>query len=214
MDNIIKLENNIVGHWIDDIESKQSYSIDTIFRDLEIFKKYPPIENLKKLTSSIYNKDNINIVELGCGSGKWGYAFSDLGNVTFVDCVRRLIDEKIENEEIIKQLFDIKSNFYYYNCSILEFKSDKKFTLIVNEGTFEHYIDENHRLAYINKCLDLLTDNGTIICVVPDYLVHGEKDDEFPYTPDSLSSFFSQSFKEIYLYRLFGFIGYMGIKNV
>ncbi len=104
----------------------------------------------------LINKDkpfkNLNILDIGCGGGLLSEPMSRLGgNVTGIDASEKnIISAKIHAKQN-------NLNISYFCSSPENFKSNKKFDLVLNMEIVEHVEDVNF---FIKKSSELLKKNG------------------------------------------------------
>ncbi|GAG77522.1 unnamed protein product, partial [marine sediment metagenome] len=150
---------------------------------------------LKELTAL----GKINILDIGCGSGYIreilaGYSFS--GDYTGVDIQKHKDFEKY-NLKNFSSVF-IKSR-------IEDFKTNKKFDLIISNFVLEHVEDD---FDVISKCDELIKRGGIQIHILPSfwslflYLWHGYRQ----YNPKRLKKLFS--YRDFEVFRLGGFFSF------
>ncbi|WP_075534748.1 bifunctional 2-polyprenyl-6-hydroxyphenol methylase/3-demethylubiquinol 3-O-methyltransferase UbiG [Candidatus Pelagibacter communis] len=105
---------------------------------------------------NLTNKDkpfkNLNILDIGCGGGLLSEPMSRLGgNVTGIDASEKnIISAKIHAKQN-------NLNISYFCSSPENFKSNKKFDLVLNMEIVEHVEDVNF---FIKKSSELLKKNG------------------------------------------------------
>ncbi len=100
-------------------------------------------------------KQNLDILEVGCGYGYTAYSVHKSGqNVTAIDISNEAIDFATKNF----------GNFYTQS-SIENFKTDKKYDLIYSTEVIEHVADP---VEFINKIKNFLKPNGKILLTTPD----------------------------------------------
>ena len=105
---------------------------------------------------NLINKDkpfkNLNILDIGCGGGLLSEPMSRLGgNVTGIDASEKnIISAKIHAKQN-------NLNISYFCNSPENFKSNKKFDLVLNMEIVEHVEDVN---LFIKKSSELLKKNG------------------------------------------------------
>ena len=105
-----------------------------------------------KLTNKDKPFKNLNILDIGCGGGLLSEPMSRLGgNVTGIDASEKnIISAKIHAKQN-------NLNISYFCNSPENFKSNKKFDLILNMDIVEHVEDVNF---FIKKSSELLKKNG------------------------------------------------------
>lgn len=100
------------------------------------------------------NLSTLNILEIGCGEGYLTYAINQTGH----ECIGIDISMKAITEAIKR------FGNYYQAIDLKDFKSDKKFDLIVCTETIEHL---ENPVSFVNDCLKHLKTNGKIILTTP-----------------------------------------------
>ena len=105
-----------------------------------------------KLTNKDKPFKNLNILDIGCGGGLLSEPMSRLGgNVTGIDASEKnIISAKIHAKQN-------NLNISYFCNSPENFKSNKKFDLVLNMEIVEHVEDVNF---FIKKSSELLKKNG------------------------------------------------------
>ena len=105
-----------------------------------------------KLTDKDKPFKNLNILDIGCGGGLLSEPMSRLGgNVTGIDASEKnIISAKIHAKQN-------NLNISYFCNSPENFKSNKKFDLVLNMEIVEHVEDVNF---FIKKSSELLKENG------------------------------------------------------
>jgi len=105
-----------------------------------------------KLTNKDKPFKNLNILDIGCGGGLLSEPMSRLGgNVTEIDASEKnIISAKIHEKKN-------NLNISYFCNSPENFKSNKKFDLVLNMEIVEHVEDVNF---FIKKSSELLKKNG------------------------------------------------------
>ena len=105
-----------------------------------------------KLTNKDKPFKNLNILDIGCGGGLLSEPMSRLGgNVTGIDASEKnIISAKIHAKQN-------NLNISYFCNSPENFKSNKKFDLVLNMEIVEHVEDVN---LFIKKSSELLKKNG------------------------------------------------------
>ena len=105
-----------------------------------------------KLTNKDKPFKNLNILDIGCGGGLLSEPMSRLGgNVTGIDAS----EKNIASAKIHAKQNDL--NISYFCNSPENFKSNKKFDLVLNMEIVEHVEDVNF---FIKKSSELLKKNG------------------------------------------------------
>ena len=119
-----------------------------------------PTPIFKEWSKKIINKQNIKICIPGCGRGHDVIYLAKKGFDVYA------FDFSIEAINYLKK----KSNKLNINTFCLDFFNlDKKFNNFFDyilEYTFYCAISPERRIEYINKCHDLLKDNGKIIAIM------------------------------------------------
>lgn len=114
-------------------------------------------EFLKRLSiaDKIINNNDKTVLDLGCSTGE------------FLDCAKQL-GYKTYGVELNKVTAEIatEKGHQIYNGRILDFNSQKKFSVIHLGDIIEHEIDP---IKLIKNCEDLLETNGIIIISTPNF---------------------------------------------
>lgn len=121
-----------------------------------------------KENSRFQAKDNIDIMDFGCGTGLLGFQF--------IDSAKSIVG--IDNSQGMLDVFDEKtkdqSNFESMNINLENEDLNRKFDLIVSSMTFHHLINPE---AMIFKFSKMLNENGQIALIdleTEDGSFHGE----------------------------------------
>ena len=111
---------------------------------------------LKKLLKHVLPIDNLNVLDIGCGSGRYVKILSDLGaKVTGIDISKRIIDRCKHNYP----------NIQFFNSSLQNFKfNSDKFDLILSSTTLQH-IPDNEKKEAFKKISNLLNDKGSLLII-------------------------------------------------
>lgn len=123
----------------------------------EIKKKKNPLRYLSQEESVYYpvydfliDKPRLDILEVGCGYGYLTYSINALGhNIEGIDISRAAI-----------QYASLHFGDYYKVATLNDYKTDKKFDLIIATELIEHLIDP---AEFIRLCANLLNTHGKII---------------------------------------------------
>ena len=138
------------------------------------------------------NLDNLEILEVGCGTGSSSITLAEQGaNVLGIDIHK-------ESLEIAKY----RANFYDLDIEFLEFSSvdinklDKKFDAVILYATLEHLTNEE-RLITLKNCKKTLTAGGYLIIIeAPNRLwyfdSHTSELPFFQWLPDDLAYLYSK----------------------
>jgi SAM-dependent methyltransferase len=104
-----------------------------------------------------YIKENMKILESGCGLGKWVFYFHRLGyNIIGLDWSQNTVD-------FIKS-YDKNINIQKGDARSSDFK-DKEFDLVLSLGTVEHAIEGPEKA--LHDAFRILKENGMLIITVP-----------------------------------------------
>ncbi len=125
------------------------------------------------------------VLEIGCGCGKWSALFALLGfQVTCTDRDPKMLKQVRKNFPYIKML---------YKTATLPFVSNQfteQFDVVFNEGTIEHFLNNEDRVRAIEDMSRCLKSGGILILIVPYYEHTNPPNDEFKYTPQILAQDF------------------------
>lgn len=101
---------------------------------------------------------NVNVLEVGCGGGRWCFFLADkVNSVVGLDFSKKMI----EIAEKGKARFKI-NNIEFFETDLLCYDSDKKFDLVYFSGVLQYLNDEDLRRT-IEKAKDFLSPKGIII---------------------------------------------------
>jgi len=148
----------------------------------------------------IISKKEISILDIGCGSGYVREIFNDLGykvDYNGVDIIDGISKSFKDFEK-----YAISSNFT--NSKIGDFRTDKKFDLVMSMFALEHIKDDKLAVA---KTKSLVSPNGVQLHMVPSkwsfllYFTHGHR----RYSPRRINKMFPNS----YIYRVGGFFSFL-----
>jgi len=130
-----------------------------------------------------------NFLELGCGSGKWSATFALLG----FDCV--LVDNTPKMFDRVRKNFPtIAKTFICLEQDVLNLHvPPRTFDIVFSEGLYEHFLDKDDRIKFMQNVSMSLTDNGQVIIMVP---CESDAEDEYKFTLEELIS----EWKEYYPY--------------
>lgn len=118
---------------------------------------------------------------------KWSALFALLGfQVTCTDKDPMMLKQVKKNFPNIKMLYKV-AELPYINDQFAE-----QFNIVFNEGTIEHFLDNDERLRAIDDMLNCLLSGGNLILIVPYYPNSTPPKDEFKYTPENLRYEFTQ----------------------
>jgi ubiquinone/menaquinone biosynthesis C-methylase UbiE len=143
--------------------------IERIYREIEEWNHFKKIVPLQK---------NMNVLELGCGAGRWCFNIAPMVNRVYgVDISHEVISlaDELKKEKGI-------SNITFLEKNLLDFSSEEKFDLIYFSSVLL-YIDDNDINLLIHHFSDMLTEEGYFIirdtCMTKKRLFF-----EFPYGTD------------------------------
>lgn len=121
-------------------------------------------QTLMKLLKHIRPVDKLNVLDIGCGSGRYVKILSDLGaTVTGIDI----------SKSIIQRCKHRYPNIAFFNSSLQKFDENLyKFDLILSSTTLQH-IPDNEKKEAFKKITRLLKDGGSLL-MIENQLDHSE----------------------------------------
>lgn len=134
-------------------------------KEIELYLKYSSINDFfptpKKVADAVAQFTNFiysgfNILEPSAGTGNLANAIKSKYTVYTDDVKLDCIEVNYELAEYLKS-----KSYNVFNCDFLEFKTNKKYDLIIMNPPFKDLL--NH----LNKALELLKPNGQLLCIVP-----------------------------------------------
>ncbi len=152
-------------------------------------------ENLKKIVT----KEEVNVLDIGCGSGYVRKIFSDLGyrvSYTGIDVIKHKKFEEYNKYTGTSE---------FINSEIEKFNTEKKFDFIISMFALEHI--EDNPLA-VSKIKEMLLPDGVQFHMIPSkwsfllYFQHGYR----RYNPQSLKKLFGG---EPEIYRIGGLFSFI-----
>ncbi len=155
------------------------------------YRTYFELLNFLKL----YNfKSRPNILEVGCGSGRWGFALHPyVSHYTGID----ISEVSIKHAKMHAKIREVK-NCYFENVSIRNFHSNKKFDLIYLGGVTQ-YIEDKILYKDLLHLKSMLKSDGMIIdrstlTLEPNRVINNQKKYYAIYrTEEELKNIFKQT---------------------
>jgi 2-polyprenyl-3-methyl-5-hydroxy-6-metoxy-1,4-benzoquinol methylase len=112
--------------------------------------------SIKPLIESL-QKDNLSIIDVGCGRGVFSNVISCYGNVVGIDPVNSVI-------EYGKSIYpELELHAFSLEDYVFEFP-DKKYDLVLCTEVLEHVLD---KVGFINRLKNLVRNGGHIILTTP-----------------------------------------------
>lgn len=137
------------------------------------------------LVREISLKNEAEVLEVGCGSGKFSVAFAMRGDsVTCTDSNADMIKKARQNFPNMKIFYSIAELPFVHNryTGGTPAMGSGQFDLVFNEGTIEHFLDRSNRISSIQDMMLCAKKDGWVCVNVPFYLVRGKcPEDEHPY---------------------------------
>ena len=124
------------------------------------YRHYFELKHLKKIVN--FNK-SMNVLELGCGNGRWVISLASLvKQYTGVDFSRVPLD--IAEEDVKANGLN---NVEFHECSLTEFSCNRSYDVVYFSGVSQYLEDEELKLVLDNlsKCLKaetILVDRSTV----------------------------------------------------
>lgn len=117
------------------------------------------IEEEKNKIQSLIDKENIKVLDVGCGNGRYCEIFIDTCiKYVGIDIDKELIEENITNNRY--------KNAFYECENIIKYNTKEKFDIIILSLAF-HEIDIKEQGLALMKMLKLLEKDGKIIILDP-----------------------------------------------
>jgi 2-polyprenyl-3-methyl-5-hydroxy-6-metoxy-1,4-benzoquinol methylase len=112
--------------------------------------------SIKPLIESL-QKDNLSIIDVGCGRGAFSNVISCYGDVIGIDPVNSVIEYGKElYPELELMALSLQDYVYIF--------PDKKYDLVLCTEVIEHVVD---KVGFLKKLKNLLKDDGHIILTTP-----------------------------------------------
>lgn len=143
--------------------------------DRRFFERIIRSAYMQKIVEYAKLNGSEEILEAGCGSGRFSVCLAILGcKVTALD----VSNQALENTERLASL----ARKYYGRLSIRTMKqnlerldlADESFDVTFNEGVVEHWIDKKKRVYVISEMVRVTKEEGSVIIYVPNgrHLLH------------------------------------------
>lgn len=132
-------------------------------------KYYDFIYGLSKDELVFYKKclkRNINVLELGCGTGKLTLELAKYSNGTKFDCVdlsKPMLNEFKNKIDYLKKGFTYLKNINLMNESMEKYTANKKYDLILYPGQSIQCLPRSKIYAQLEKTLDYCNNQAVII---------------------------------------------------
>lgn len=148
-----------------------------------------------------YRRNDLSILEVGCGGGKYLVQFAlNSWRTVGIDCSKEVLDRARNYIKEVSNACQKNLNVELISGDFMSFNFSEKFDLVFNSGVIEHYLDKNERMFFLKKMFELTKADGYTVSI-PAVIRKAEKindivDDYVPfinYTPELMN----QEFKNL-----------------
>lgn len=160
----VKVSKDIAKEW-EKVLSPHSYEIKGV--DKQFFLDLQGSKYVKMLLNYSGIEPGADILEAGCGSGKFSVTLATLGyRVVAMDYADSILENVSDLKKQAERYFG-EIDLRLVKDDLRNLKTKNSFDLIFNEGVVEHWLDKEERLNIIKQMKKVAKKGGTVAIFVP-----------------------------------------------
>jgi len=122
----------------------------------------------KRLNLSPYRRNDLSVLEVGCGGGKYLVQFA-LNNwrTVGIDCSKEVLNRARNYIEEVSNSCQRNLDTELICGDFMGFNFSEKFDLVFHSGVIEHYLDKDERMSFLRKMFEITKPGGYTVSIVP-----------------------------------------------